>query len=78
MKNKFNREGYATIKGGFEGQGASLEIEIPVRLMEDFSNCLTQKRANRHFRTSMTNTFLCPSSKKKYSRCQSMTMKKTF
>lgn len=39
MKNKFNREGYATIKGGFEGQNASLEFEIPVRLMEDFSNC---------------------------------------
>ena len=47
MKNKFNREGYATIKGGFEGQGASLEFEIPVRLIEDFSNCFNTKEGEQ-------------------------------
>ena len=47
MKNKFNREGYATIKGGFEGQGASLEFEIPVRLMEDFSNCFNSNEGEQ-------------------------------
>ena len=38
MKNT-TRVGYITIEGGFEGQGISLSIEIPVKIFDDFTHC---------------------------------------
>ena len=39
MKNTTIRKGFLRIQGGFEGQGASLSIDVPEHIFNDFTHC---------------------------------------
>ncbi len=43
MKNTTIRKGILRIQGGFEGQGASLSIDVPKHIFNDFTHCFDDR-----------------------------------